>query len=494
MKHKTTGEVLHETALMHDRARQDPTLSAQERNNLWIIVEQSYNWCLEQSPNEPVIVGALAAMCVDTGRTGAAIALFEYATKLDATEAQAWNGLGVAYRRAQKMPQARQAFKRAMQINPDNPDHYSNMAGTYINEGDSKPAIEWCDKGLKLNPNHKDCKFNRGIALLEQGDFARGWEGYEYARKWAGWRERIYQGPKGEIPQWNGEPGKTIIIYGEQGVGDECLFSTCIQDAIDISKHVIIDCHPRLYNLFKRSFPDATVYGTRKQDKIAWPGQHEIDARIAMGSLPTLFRQNREAFPASCAFVRPDPAQVEAHQGTSGKYRIGLTWIGGTKETRIEERSIQPAKLGTLLTIPNVEWVSLQYTDNAGEQVDAMRQMFKCDISHDNAMNADLDKLFGCIAGLDLTVNVLTSNIHFAGVMGKESFIMAPIKCPWQFALDDVPWYPQHKLYRQTKYGDWESVFTRIRADIETKRNAHYGKLPRAKSSAAREEGQLWGG
>lgn len=485
MKHRDVSDVLQELARLHDQAREDRTLTEQQRRNLWIIVEDKYNWCLEQLPNHAHIVGGLAALAIDTNRIGMAIALFEFASRLDPAQAQIWNGLGVAYRRAQKMEQARAAFKRAIQIDSTNPHHYSNMAGTYVNEGNSLPAIDWCNKGLKIKPGDKDCMFNRGIAYLEQGDFEHGWEGYEYARKWAGWRERVYTGPQGEIPAWDGSPGKTIIVYGEQGVGDECLFSTCLRDAIAVSKHVIIDCHPRLYNLFKRSFPGCTVYGTRKQDKISWPSDHQIDARIAMGSLPTLYRRSRAAFPKVCDYLKPEPTLVEDYRKPPGKFRVGLSWIGGTKETRIEERSIEPKRLEPLLTLPDIEWVSLQYTGGAGEQVEEMRKMFNCDISHDDAMNADLDKLFACIYGLDLTVSVLTSNIHFAGSMGKEVSILAPIKCPWQFSLPDVPWYPNHKIYRQTKFGEWDSVLSRLAGDIATKRNAHLGRLPRAELVSA---------
>ena len=92
-------------------------------------------------------------------------------------------------------------------------------------------------------------------------------------------------------PRWNGESlaGRTILVHGEQGIGDEILFGSCLPDLIDRAGHCVVVCDPRLEPLFKRSFPQATVHGyARRQDRVGMPLAERIDVQIPIGSLPLL--------------------------------------------------------------------------------------------------------------------------------------------------------------------------------------------------------------
>lgn len=135
--------------------------------------------------------------------------------------------------------------------------------------------------------------------------------------------------------------------------------------------------------------------------------------------------------------------------------------------THVGLRSINPEHLGPILNVPGIDWVSLQYTNNADVEVERMRQLYGCNIEHDNEMNADLNKLFGCIAGLDLIVTVCTSVVHFAGAMNKRALVMTPIKSAWRYAVKPMPWYPQHELITQETEGEWNDVLHTIGDRLE---------------------------
>jgi len=266
-----------------------------------------------------------------------------------------------------------------------------------------------------------------------------------------------------------------VVVFGEQGVGDEILFAHAIPDLLKISKSVVIECHPRLVNLFKNSFPECAVYGTRKDEQINWPANHVLDAKVPIGSLHRFFRRHASDFPVyPSGYIKPDPALVGQFAGKSGKLRVGVSWIGGTRDTHVALRSMPLENLAPILSVPGVEFVSLQYTENAGEEVAKAKAKHGWDISHDNEMNADLDQLFGCIAGLDLVITVLTSNVHFAGSMNVPTWCLTPIKSPWQFTQKAMPWYPQAQLYRQSQHGQWGDVIGRMAGDLKklTKRQA----------------------
>ena len=469
MQYKTVGEVLQEAVQLHNRAQNAELWQSRDDRKLeYAKAERCYHWCLEQIPEDPYVLGALGSLYVEIGKWGLGCPLLLAACRIQPEEAANWNALGAAYRRMDKLDKAREALERALALTPDNGNRafvMHNLASTYINEGEPQKAKEWCEKALALEPHNKQLRFNLGLAQLELGDFANGFDGYELGRMATTWA-RNYSHPGRDVPHWDGSPGRNVVVFGEQGVGDETLFAHALPDLIKVSKSVVIDCHPRLVNIFKRSFPTCAVYGTRKEESITWPAEHELDAKVPIGSLHRFFRRDRNAFPVfPSGYLKPDPALVGKFSGDARLLRVGVSWIGGTRDTHVALRSMPLDRLEPILTVPGCEFVSLQYTENAGKEVEAARAK-GWNISHDDAMNKDLDQLFGCIKGLDLIVTVLTSNVHFAGSMGVPAWCLTPIKAPWQFMQATMPWYPQHRLYRQQNPGEWGDVINTIARDL----------------------------
>ena len=478
MQYKTVSEVLQEGADYHRKAQEaGGEMPRDERRKLYNMAEYCYQFCLEHDAENEVVLGAMGSLYIEVGKWGLGVAMLKAACRLAPEEPANWNALGAGYRRCHKLTEAREAFQRAMNLPIEDKlraQIMHNMASTYINEGEAEKAIEWGLEGLKLDPDNQHIKFNMGLAYLELGDYAKGWDGYELGRIATTWK-RNYSHPGRMVEEWDGSPGKHVVVFGEQGVGDEILFAHAIPDLLKISKSVVIECHPRLVSIFKNSFPECAVYGTRKEENIDWPAKHVLDAKVPIGSLHRFFRRHASDFPVYPAgYIKPDPALVGKFAGKSGKLRVGISWIGGTRDTHIALRSMPLENLAPILSVPGVEFVSLQYTEHAGEEVAKAKAKHGWDISHDNAMNADLDQLFGCIAGLDLVITVLTSNVHFAGCMNVPTWCLTPIKAPWQFCQKTMPWYPQAQLYRQAQHGQWGDVIGRMASDLKalTKRQA----------------------
>ena len=478
MQYKTVSEVLQEGAAYHRQAQEaGGEVSRDERKRLYAKAEYCYQFCLEHDAENEIALGAMGSLYIEVGKWGLGVAMLKAACRLAPEEPANWNALGAGYRRCHKLTEAREAFQKALGLPISDTlkaQIMHNMASTYINEGEAEKAVEWGLEGLKHDPDNQHIKFNMGLAYLELGDYAKGWDGYELGRIATTWA-RNYSHPGRLVEKWNGEPGKHVVVFGEQGVGDEILFAHALPDLIKISKSVVIECHPRLVNIFKNSFPECAVYGTRKDEKIDWPANHVLDAKVPIGSLHRFFRRNASDFPTyPTGYIKPDPALVGQFAGKSGKLRVGVSWIGGTRDTHVALRSMPLETLAPILSVPGVEFVSLQYTEHAAEEVERVRAKYGWDITHDNEMNANLDQLFGCIAGLDLVVTVLTSNVHFAGSMGVPTWCLTPIKAPWQFTQPTMPWYPKTRLYKQKNHGQWSDVIARIANDVKglTKRQA----------------------
>lgn len=461
MEFKTAQRILEEGAQAHHQSA-DENLDDAQRGHLLRYAEYCYNQVLEMSSREPMALASIGSLYVERGRWGIGTALLEAAVREAPDDHHALNALGCCYRKTGKTEEAREYLLKALALNPNDAKIMNNLAGSYVNNGEPEKAIEWGQKALKAEPDYRDVLLNMGLAYLEQGDYARGWAAMTAARRKHNRESRNY-GPN--VKYWDGTKGQTVIVFGEQGVGDEIMFAHCLRDLIRDSKEVIFDCHPRLVNIFRNTFPGMKIFPTRKESVIEWPADVKADAFVAIGALPYFYRNDAASFETHDGYVSADKSLVERYAVPSRGLRVGLSWIGGTKETHMHLRSLPPDVLGPLLTVPGIEWVSLQYTPDAGVMVDAMREKFGCNISHDAEMNADLDKLFGCIAELDLIVTVPTSNVHFAGALGIPAWIAASRKCSWRYARDNMDWYPQHTIYRQHS-DDWAPVIEGIARDL----------------------------
>lgn len=72
------------------------------------------------------------------------------------------------------------------------------------------------------------------------------------------------------------------------------------------------------------------------------------------------------------------------------------------------------------------------------------------------------------IAPLDLAIAVDTSVAHLAGALGKPTWLMLPFAPDfrWPLKREDSPWYPNMRLFRQQRPGDWHGVIARVSAAL----------------------------
>jgi hypothetical protein len=54
--------------------------------------------------------------------------------------------------------------------------------------------------------------------------------------------------------------------------------------------------------------------------------------------------------------------------------------------------------------------------------------------------------------------------VHLAGALGARVWVAHTFVSDWRWLVkrEDSPWYPTVRLFRQTRLGDWEGVFSRI--------------------------------
>lgn len=437
---------------------------------------------MTEHPDDAVCIGVLGHIFEKAGYIPLAYNLFKIAKDLNPGEASNWLNFGRCAEDLWKESDAERAYNRAISItNRPNTKMMclANLAALHIDHGRFQKAEEFVRKALKLDPNSRTALANLGFVQLAQGNWEEGWKNY-HNNIGTDWRKRVQYGDE---PEWDGTPGQAVVLYGEQGIGDEICFASVVQDAVKDCRKVILDCDHRLANLYKRSFPLATVYGTRhakRRDGAKWAkDDRAIDASLPIGQLAEFYRKN----PGDCPqepYLFADPERVamwKALWAQKGKPVIGIAWSGGIPKTGEKGRYASLEHWADLLEI-DAHFVSLQYKgDEKHPKVHEYRYATR---------TADYDDTAALVASLDLVVSVPTAVVHLAGAVGTKVIAMhGPMDC-WKYACN-IPFHPAEHVMWQ---GDWKKTISaaaqRVTECLESSSATTHGSpLPTASSRAA---------
>ena len=387
------------------------------------------------------------------------------------------NAIGTCYKHENKIEQARDYFVQAQALVPLNADIQNNIGTLFINEGKPEKALEHMNAAIELQPDHAQAHWNKSLATLELGDYKQGWVEYDYGFAASVRVERNFT--KAPLPVWDGSPGKNIVVYGEQGIGDEIMFASMLPELIRDSKSVVFECHKRLHTLFGNSFPGIDIYPTREDEMIMWSAHQDgspkypFDAKIAIGSLGKFYRPNLGSFPGK-PYIQPTVAAESKWAITLNKLgsrpKIGIHWIGGHKRTRVEVRSVHLEQLLPILK-QDADFISLQYTHCEAE-IAAFEKAHGIKIHHYTEANysPNYDDEAGLVSNLDLVITVCTSVVHLAGSMGVPCWVLTPSRPAWRYRLDldYLPWYGKTvTLFRQEPgTTDWQPVIEEVSSNL----------------------------
>jgi hypothetical protein len=392
--------------------------------------------------------------------------------RLNPRHAIALSNLGyVQFKYLNRAEEGEENLRRAIQAQPSYAPARLNLGMLLHERGLLDQALSAYQEALRREPDLAEARLNRALVWLARGDFARGWPQYE-ARKGGSTHFIPRNFP---YPEWDGKPapGRTVLVYGEQGLGDEIMFASCLPDVIARTGRCVIDCAPQLERLMRRSFPGALVHGGRQDaSDLAWlDGVGTIDYQIAIGSLPRYFRTSRADFPAHAGYLQADAAALEHWRerlrGLGPGAKIGISWRGGTIHTRSRSRSIDLAELLPLLRTPGACFVSVQYGD-CREEVARLRSEHGIAIEHWPDALTDYDQTAALVGALDLVMSVQTAVVHLAGALGRPAWVLVPAVPEWRYlaAGDRLPWYPSMRLFRQGAPGAWHPVIEAVTAAL----------------------------
>lgn len=426
---------------------------------------------LDDDPENALALFVIATVYSRAERFGVAANIFTRITQIKPDRAEPWNNLGMCYSGMGMNIKARQCFNEAWKREKQG-IFAANLGMSHFADRDFRKAREWCDKALAMGES-KSAMTTLGMVYLSLGEWEKGWQ-YNNASIGGKFRKDIQYL---EEPRWNGEKGQGVVFYGEQGLGDEIMYASCIQDAAKDCREAILECDKRLEGLFSRSFPGVSVYGTRTQQGIAWPNKHQIDARCPAGQLPEFYRKSPKDCPGTPYLVADPERRIQwrALMDSWGpRPKIGICWSGGSKYNKPKERAIGLEAMRPLIEGLDANFVSLQYKDPT-EEIAATGLPVR---HYKRACETDdYDDTAALVAELDLVIGVHTTAHHLAGALGIPGIILVPHKTIWIYCLPDdlMPWYSSARLFKQRDGEKWTETVKRLFNDPDLRRFRHEG-------------------
>ena len=414
-------------------------------------------------------------------RLGEALASYDCALKLDPGLAEAHCNRGIALRYLNRLDEALASSDRALEIYPGYAEAHNNRAVTLQTLGRIDEALAGFDHALRLRPDYAEAHTNASLCRLLAGSFMDGWLQHE-------WRWEIDYGRSGLVsterdfpyPNWTGIDlgGKTLLVWGEQGIGDEILFSGMFSEVIVRAGHCVIECKAKLVPLFACSFPDAEVVPLSMPPH---PATLEgVDYQSAAGSLGRWLRPSLESFPRHDGYLRADAGRVsfwKARLATLGPgLKVGISWRSNNLK---RDRHLYCTTLdmwGAILTVPGVHFVNLQYGECAAE-LDAAVKGFGVPLHAFEEVDLfdDLLEAAALTMALDLVISAPTSSSLLAGALGVPTWMMT-YGPTWQtHGTDYVPWFPSMRLHARRWDQPWEAVIANIAEHLRSLALAHDG-------------------
>ena len=409
------------------------------------------NEVLTEYPNDAATLNFMGYIWLMGEKPAFAYQYFRRALQEQPGNKALWTSLGRACHELDRFDEAIKYFLKSAELDPSYAMAYSNASASLVQMSRWEDAEKAAKMALECDPKELHAQLNLAHSYLAKGQWVEGWKEWDKSLGGKFRKELVY----GDEVRWNGDKDKTIVIYGEQGLGDEIFYASCIPDAIAISKKVYIDCDARLEGLFKRSFPEAEVHGTRKQDNVRWLDGITFDARCGIGGLPQFFRTNSKSFPGT-AFLKADPQRRlmwRALFDSWNKTVIGITTKGGTFRTNAKGRSLTKDDIAPLLKLKDTILVSLDY--DVEERIDGVCYFPWATDSQ------DYDDTAALIAELDMVVGVNTTALHCSAAMGIKTWCLVPKWHQWRYAQPSMPWYRHMRLIYQDDR-TWKEVIENL--------------------------------
>jgi tetratricopeptide (TPR) repeat protein len=408
--------------------------------------------------------------------------------------AEAHEIAGAAYFNMKDIPAAYRHYREAVRLDPTNAlvrgsfagvlDHYSRFDDAIVEARralrfDPRSAValknlsiasgalarlEQEEEVLQLartyHPKDAELELQMGFYKLRAGDYAAGWPLYEARLRVESDLPKV-RASTAQRPRWDGGPfpGKTLLVFGEQGFGDNIMVARFYPELKALGGNVVLEVRPALTGLLSRAPGLDAVLALNETREPPMP----YDLWISSMSVPFALGVDPHAREAPARYLEPAAESVAYWRERTAPYRgrkIGIAWSGNPQHKNDHRRSIPIELVHRLVDTPGTTFFSLQLSPGWGPE--QRKPSALVDFTEELLTFDDTAGLADC---MDLVISVDTSVAHVGGALGKPTWILVPYLAEWRWGLggERSAWYPSAVILRQSKPGDWRGLVARVR-------------------------------
>lgn len=398
--------------------------------------------------------------------------IFKKCLNLDKSNPIYFSLLALCYEHKSDYDVAKKYHIKALEISQNNPTILKNFADHLYFVGDLKNAQKNYENVVKFEKTNFEASYFLGLLQLLNCQFEEGWKNFEY--RWLSHsfdtNNKIIDAPLFK----NLQNQKKILVWHEQGIGDQILFSRFLNCIKKKNRTVYATVHKKLMDLFKHSFPEIN-FAFNIDDE-------EIDCQIPMGSLAKFFiKKSKDLDPLSEKYLNSSNYKIENFKNKlSEKKKIcGVSWLSKNINYG-NSKSISLEMLKKILLLPNYDFVDLQYGDTSAEREKFLKKYgVKIEKFEEIDNFNDILGLASIVNCCDLVLTISSTLPHLSGALGKKTFLMLPKGKGhlWYWSQNNKKsnWYKSVEIFQQSRNNHWENVIEKIYNKMSNKslENSH---------------------
>jgi tetratricopeptide (TPR) repeat protein len=420
----------------------------------------------------------------DMGRNEDAEASYRSGLNLDPNNSDALTNIGSLLEEQNHDAESIDYYRKAIAIDPDSEIAHKNMANVLYKTGSLSEAENVYRHALELNPKYKDTEFGLSLTLLSLGQLKEGWLRYESRFNLLNVVSDTFSISNSfnraitdfAQPEWNGSAlvEKSIILWGDQGLGDEVRFASIIPDLQRTGAKITIECDKRLTDIFARSFPEATILAYEHGGAANNP--KEFDYQCPLTGLARFFRNDYESFANDGnGHLKADPALTtfwkKRLKDIGPQPKIGISWNSPVKVTGRVNHYASIEELSPILNTSGIDFVNLQ-SHESNEDLAKARKQFGVEIHTWNDLDYknDLNGIAALTSNLDLVISFPTFSAELAGSLGVPTLCFVSHKNSFEeLGSNDNIWYHNTHHISKNRNDPWQPVFEKIAEIVRLK-------------------------
>ena len=343
-------------------------------------------------------------------------------------------------------------YERIIELDPSHAKAYYNLGVVLHDMGQFDYSLLHYEKAKELGYDCSRVNLNIGMHFLKLRDFKNGFECVDLQSGGA-WRLGqnfdVNKDRLSDIELWEGQnpQGKNILVYSEQGFGDNIQFSRYLPELSRLSGDVTFLCYDALAPVIRNShaFDDIDVLDSINEYVI------DLDYKVPLMSVPRLIETTFDDIPLAEGYFAKTSNKDWGL--SSDRMNVAIAWEATKKDSR---RSISLDLIKNLCDNPKINFINIQ--KDSEHDIDGVVRVG--DRIQDFTDTVDI------LSQCDLLVSTDTAMTHVGGALGVPTYLLLHYAADWRWFTHDMnhsPWYESVSIFRQKTPQDWISPINEVK-------------------------------